>query len=78
MSYTRYFFPDTGDPAAAIPALVDEGQQIKKYDFPIPAAQKEQQMEGFIFQPDGRPAENVDIFLEDPRWPRRTSVVLTQ
>ena len=76
MPYTRYLFPGTEDPAAAIPALVGEGQQIKKYDFPIPAAQKERQVEGFVFWPDGRPAENVNIFLEDLRWPWQTNVVL--
>ena len=76
MPYTRYFFPGAEDSAAAIPALVGDGQQIKKYDFPIPAAQKERQVEGFVFWPDGHPAENVDIFLEDPRWPWQTNVVL--
>ncbi len=77
MPYTRYFFLGTEDPAAAIPALVGEGQQVKTYYFSIPAAQKERQVEGFIFWPDGRPAENVNIFLEDPRWPWQTSTVLT-
>jgi hypothetical protein len=73
MPYTRYFYPGTDDPSAAITVIVPEGPGTTTYHFPIPAPQKQRQVEGFVYWPDGRPGSNVRIVLEDVRWPWRIS-----
>jgi len=75
MPYTRYFFPGTEDPSRAGIAIVEPGPGSRTYDFMIPAAQKQRSIEGVVYWPDGRPAERVNIMLEDVRWPWQTSVV---
>ena len=76
MPYARYFYPGTEDPSAAAIAIVEQGPGTKTYSFSIPAPQKERRVEGFVYWPDGRPAENVEIELEDLRWPWQTSTIL--
>jgi hypothetical protein len=75
MPYTRYFFPGTEDPSRAGVAIVEQGPGSGTYDFMIPVPQKQRSVEGFVYWPDGRPAEGVGILLEDVRWPWQTSVI---
>jgi hypothetical protein len=75
MPYTRYFYPGTEDPSAAVTVIVPEGPGTTKYHFPIPAPQKQRQVEGFVYWPDGRPGSNVRIVLEDVRWPWQTHTI---
>jgi hypothetical protein len=77
MPYTRYFYPGTEDPSHAGIIFIEEGPGAATYQFPIPAPQKQRPVTGLVDWPDGRPAENVGILLEDIRWPWRTSVILT-
>ena len=75
--YTRYFYPGTEDPSHAGIIFIEEGPGAATYQFPIPAPQRQRPVTGLVGWPDGRPAENVGILLEDIRWPWRTSVILT-
>jgi hypothetical protein len=77
MPYTRYFYPGTEEPAAAVIVTVAEGPASITADFPIPPAQKERMAKGFVSWPDGRFAEDAGIMLEDIRWPWQTSFVST-
>ena len=76
MPYTRYFYPGTEDPSHAGVVVIKRSQGSGTFDFPIPEPQRERIVEGFVFWPGGRPAEEVEILLEDPRWPWQTSTVL--
>jgi 5-hydroxyisourate hydrolase-like protein (transthyretin family) len=75
MPYARTFFPGVEDPAAAGIVIVGRGPGVATYDFTIPAPQKQRPISGFVYWPDGRPAEKVSIMLEDIRWPWQTNVV---
>jgi hypothetical protein len=55
--------------------IVEEPPGASSYQFPIPAPQKQLRVEGFVHWPDGRPAENALILLEDIRWPWRTNAI---
>ena len=77
MPYTRYFYPGTEDPSHAGVVFVEEEPGTATYQFPIPAPQKQRSVAGFVYWPDGRPAEKVGILLEDIRWPWQTNVILT-
>jgi 5-hydroxyisourate hydrolase-like protein (transthyretin family) len=75
MPYARAFYPGVEDPKAAGTVIVGKGPGVSSRDFTIPAPQKQRQVSGFVYWPDGRPAENVSIMLEDIRWPWQTIVV---
>jgi hypothetical protein len=75
MPYTRYFYPGAEDPAQAALVMVGENAGTVIHDFPIPAPLKQQRVEGFVYGPDLRPVEKVQIMIEDIRWPWQTSVV---
>jgi hypothetical protein len=76
MPYTRYFYPGTEDPSHAGVVFVEEEPGVSTYQFSLPAPQKERQVAGFVYWPDGQPAEKVGIFLEDIRWQWRTNAIL--
>jgi 5-hydroxyisourate hydrolase-like protein (transthyretin family) len=67
--YTRWFYPGTEDPTRAAILHVFDRPEIQRFDVMLPAAQHDRVLQGGIFWPDGRPAERVHVFLEDPRWP---------
>jgi hypothetical protein len=73
--YTRWFYPGTENPAVAGIVHVSDKAEILRFDVSLPAPQHERALQGVVFWPDGRPAESVNIFLEDPRWPWQTSSV---
>ena len=75
MPYTRYFYPGTEDPSGAGVVIVKQGPGTSTYHFPIPAAQQQRTVEGFVYWPDGRAAEKVGIMLEDVRWPWQTNAI---
>jgi hypothetical protein len=73
--YTRWFYPGTENPALAGIVHVSDRPGSQSFDLTLPAIQHERAIEGTVFRADGRPAEKVSIFLEDPRWPWQTSTV---
>ena len=75
MPYTRYFYPGSEALANAGFVTIGEEAETKTYDFPIPPKQRERKVEGFVFWPDGRPAEKVGIMLKDVRWPWQTNSI---
>ena len=77
LPYARYFYPGTEDPSRAGIVIVDRGPGSAAYHFAIPAPQKTRPVEGFVYWPDGRPAEKISIMLEDIRWPWQTSTIST-
>jgi hypothetical protein len=74
-AYTRWFYPGTEDPATAGILHVSEKAEVLRFDLTLPVPQHDRVIQGAVFWPDGRPAEGVNIFLEDPRWPWQTSTV---
>ena len=70
--YTRWFYPGTEDPAGGgNRACVREARgSALRPDASRP--QHDRVITGTVFWPDGRFAEGVRIFLEDPRWPWMT------
>ena len=74
--YTRWFYPGSEDPAAAAMVHVSDKPEVLavRPDGAGPAA-RSCDIGGTVFWPDGRFAEGVNIFLEDPRWPWLTSNV---
>jgi len=75
MPYARFFYPGTDDPSRAGIVVVKQGPGTASYDFPIPTPQKRRRVEGFVYWPDGHAAAEVEIMLEDVRWPWQTSMV---
>jgi hypothetical protein len=75
--YTRYFYPGTEDTSHAGIVFIEEEPGAATYQFPIPAPQKPRPVAGFVYWPDGRPAEKIGILLEDIRWPWQTNSILT-
>jgi hypothetical protein len=73
--YTRWFYPGTEDPTTAGILHVSEKAESLRFDLTLPVAQHDRVIEGAVFWPDGRPAEGVSMFLEDPRWPWQTSTI---
>jgi hypothetical protein len=73
--YTRWFYPGTEDPATAGILHVSDKAEVLRFDLTLPVPQHDCVIQGAVFWPDGRFAEGVNIFLEDPRWPWQTSTV---
>ena len=73
--FTRWFYPGTENPAVAGIVHVSDKAEVLRFDLSLPAPQHERAIQGVVFWPDGRPAERVNIFLEDPRWPWQTNSV---
>jgi hypothetical protein len=67
--YTRWFYPGSEDTAAAALVHVSEKPGTLRFDLTVPDAQHDRVISGTVFWPNGRFAESVNIFLEDPRWP---------
>ena len=67
--YTRWFYPGSEDPAAAGIVHVSDKSEVLRFDLTIPDPQHDRVISGTVFWPDGRVAEGVNLFLEDPRWP---------
>jgi 5-hydroxyisourate hydrolase-like protein (transthyretin family) len=68
--YTRWFYPGTEDPASAALVHVADGPEAQTIDLRLPPRQNARNIQGVVLWPDGAPASNVQITLEDPRWPR--------
>jgi hypothetical protein len=73
--YTRWFYPGTEDPAAAAILHVSDRVEAQRMDLMLPDAQHDRVIRGTVYWPDGRVAEKVNIFLEDPRWPWQSFIV---
>ena len=76
--FTRWFYPGTERPPEAQVITVKEEPGVQNYDFVLPRPQHEHDLSGVVLWPDGRAAEHVEIFLEDPRWPWQTSAVAAE
>jgi 5-hydroxyisourate hydrolase-like protein (transthyretin family) len=73
--YTRWFYPGTEDPLAAVPLHVADQPGAQRFDLTLPPAQHVRVIRGTVYSPDARPAEGVEILLEDLRWSWQTSTV---
>jgi hypothetical protein len=73
--YTRWFYPGSEDPAAAALVHVSDKPEILRFDLTVPDPQHDRVISGTVFWPDGRVAEGVNLFFEDPRWPWLNSTV---
>jgi hypothetical protein len=67
--YTRWYYPGAEDPAKAGFLHVSDRPEAQRFDLTLPEAQHDRMIQGAVFWPDGRPAQGVNMFLEDPRWP---------
>jgi hypothetical protein len=77
MPYSRYFYPGMEDPSRAALVIVGPGPGTAAYNFPIPAPKTLRPVEGFVYWPNGWPAESVRIRLEDVRLPWQSNVAST-
>lgn len=75
MPYERYFYPGTQLIPNASFVILGDDAETKICDFPMPARQQERNVEGYVFWPDGRLAQNVNILLEYVRLPWLTPPV---
>jgi hypothetical protein len=67
--YTRWFYRGTEDPASAILVHIADRAGVQTIDLTLPPRQNARTIQGLVLWPDGVPASNVQITLEDPRWP---------
>jgi hypothetical protein len=49
----------------------------RQVSIPDSRTAKQRQVAGFVYWPNGRPAEKVGVLLEDIRWPWQTNAILT-
>jgi hypothetical protein len=75
--YPRWFYPGTEDPPAAAFLRIGERPEQYRFDFMLPERQKPRVIEGTVVWPNGSPAADVQVTLEDPRWPSRVQIVKT-
>jgi hypothetical protein len=54
---------------------VSDKPEILRFDLTVPDPQHDRVISGTVFWPDGRVAQGVNLFLEDPRWPWLNSTV---
>jgi hypothetical protein len=73
--YTRWLYPGVEDPGSAGIVHISDKPEVVRFDLTLPDAQHERLIQGTVVWPDGRLAEGVNIFIEDPRWPWQTSTV---
>ena len=73
--YTRWFHPGTENPTGATIVHVSDKPELQRFDLTLPGPQHDRTVRGTVYWPDGRIAEGVAIFLEDPRWSWQTSAV---
>ena len=66
--YTRWFYPGTEDPRAAVLIHVSDTPERQTFDLSLPDPQKPRVIEGKVIWPDGSPALNAPISLQDFRW----------
>lgn len=67
--YTRWFYPGTEEPESATLVRVADRPEAQTIDLRLPPRQRARQINGVVLWSDGAPAVNVQITLEDPRWP---------
>jgi hypothetical protein len=73
--YTRWFYPGLEDPAGAGIVHVSDKPEVLRFDLTLPDRQHERTLQGTVVWPDGRPAQGVNVILEDPRWLWQTPMV---
>jgi hypothetical protein len=74
--YTRWFYPGTEDPTRAGILHVSDKPETHIFDLTLPVRQHDRVIQGRVFWPDGRPAEDANILMEDPRWPSQVFTIL--
>jgi hypothetical protein len=67
--WTRWFYPGTEDPGSATLVRVADRPEAQTIDLRLPPRQSVREIQGIVLWPDGALAANVQIILEDPRWP---------
>ncbi len=73
--YARVFYPGTTEPEQARPIQIQEGGTIVEADLQLPPPESERSISGVVTWPDGKPAKDVIIYLEDPRFNWAVSTV---
>jgi hypothetical protein len=74
--YTRWFYPGSEDPGSAGIVRISDKPEVLRFDLTVPDAQHDRLIHGTVVWPDGRLAERVNVFLEDPRWPWQTPTLV--
>jgi hypothetical protein len=71
--YPRTFYPGTLDLIKAKTITIQEGQILENYDFKLPKKLSIRKIEGKVFFPDGKPAVNASITLNENDFARTFS-----
>ncbi len=66
--YPRTFYPGTTNLFEAQPITVVEGQIVEGYDFKLPKKLLPRKIQGIVVYPDGRPAANAMIGIEESEY----------
>lgn len=69
--YPRTFYPGVTERSQAAVITIGLGQKLTDINIQLPVKLIERTVQGFVVWPDGRPAANVDIYLEDVNRPDR-------
>lgn len=66
--YPRTFYPGTSDLKSAKTITISEGQVFQNYDFKLPEKLSPRKIEGIVVYPDGSPAPNASITVEETEY----------
>ncbi len=73
--YTRWFYPGTEEPLAAAVIQITEQPESHIVELKLPPAQQPRLIEGHVQDSAGNTLPGVYVYLEDPRWPGRMSLL---
>jgi hypothetical protein len=73
--FARYFYPGTEDPEMADILHIPEEGAVIDADLQLPPEQVERTLSGVVVWPDGRPAKEANLYLEDSRFPIQVNIV---
>jgi hypothetical protein len=73
--YTRWFYPGSESPMQAAIVRSRDFPESQSFDLALPPPQHERDIQGSVHWSDGRPAAEIDVLLQDPRYPFETAAV---
>lgn len=73
--YPRYFYPGTEDPQLADTIHIPEDGAVIDADLTLPPEQHDRVLSGIVTWPDGKPASEANLYLEDARFPMMVNAV---
>lgn len=66
--YPQTFYPGTLNVNEAVPITISEGQILENYDFRLPQKLPLRKIEGIVVYPDGTPAANASISINETEY----------